>query len=128
MISTRRQLSVEYDTPPTFNRNSTSNYSNTRVFGRHSSTNSRGSNESGRIFHQQSQSNNRRRLNSTSSSAYDATQRTAQGRYGENNRLQEQEPRRSLTRALMETADSLKEAAMMATEACGLAMRKINEL
>ncbi len=45
-----------------------------------------------------------------------------------NNQTSEQEPRRSLTRVLIETADSLKKVAMMAARACALAMQNINEL
>lgn len=124
----RRQVSVEYDTPEPLNRRLNPNYSDHRSTDTPLSNQSRRLNARGRVYRGGSQSNKRRRLDSTASSANDVAQLTTDAISDDGNSSNGQGPRRSLTRALMETADSLKEAAKMATEACALAMRRINEL
>lgn len=115
---------MEYDTPAALNRCLNA----PRTSSAHSSVNSRHLNARGRVFRRGSQLNKRRRRDSTASIGFDATSPATQENNNEDDQTMDHEPRRSLTRVLMETADSLKEAAMMATQACGLAMRKINEL
>lgn len=124
IASNCRHLSVEYDTPGSLNRRQSTDYSNLRRPSVDSVINPRRLNARGRGR----QSNKRKRLDSTRSTANDEFRLAADDHSNEENQTDEYEHRRPLTRVLIETADSLKEAARMATEACALAMRKINEL
>ncbi len=135
MVSSRpRPLSVEYGTPATLNRRLNTDNSNPRPPSTNSSTHSRHLNVRGRGrgFGRRSESNQRKRKrqrrDSAASTRHDTTDPLNDEDCNEDDQGTEEEPRRSLSRVLIDTADSLKEAARMATQACALAMRRINEL